>query len=116
MLLIGLGAAMPALLSHLDWRGVAIGLGLILLVRPLVGWISLLGLPMRGRQRLVVAVYGVRGVGTVYYLSYAGSHMELVNEAELWAIAAFTILVSTVLHGFSAAIAVERATGERQTD
>jgi NhaP-type Na+/H+ or K+/H+ antiporter len=39
-----------------------------------------------------------------------------VNEAELWAIIAFTILVSTVVHGFTAAFAVERATGEKQTD
>lgn len=116
MLLIGLGAAMPALLSHLDLRGALVGLGLIFVVRPLSGWLSLLWAKMRRRERLVVAVYGVRGVGTVYYLSYAGSHMELVNEAELWAIAAFTILVSTVLHGFSAAVAVERATGEEQHD
>jgi NhaP-type Na+/H+ or K+/H+ antiporter len=114
MLLIGLGAAMPALLSHLDLQGAAIALGLILVVRPLVGWISLAGLKMPKRERLVVAAYGVRGVGSVYYLSYAGSHMALVNEAQLWAITAFAILVSTVLHGFSASVAVERATGEEQ--
>ena len=40
-----------------------------------------------------MAVYGVRGVGSIYYLSYAGAHMELVNEGKLWAIIAFTILV-----------------------
>jgi NhaP-type Na+/H+ or K+/H+ antiporter len=63
-----------------------------------------------------VAAYGVRGVGSIYYLSYAGSHLELVNEAELWAIIAFTVLLSTVVHGFTAAFAVEKATGESQTD
>lgn len=116
MLLIGLGAAMPALLSALDATGVLIALALVLVIRPVAGLASLAGSRLRGRERLVVAFYGVRGVGSIYYLSYAGSHMELKNEAELWAITALTVLVSTVLHGFSAAFAVERATGEKQTD
>jgi NhaP-type Na+/H+ or K+/H+ antiporter len=113
-LLIGLGAALPTLLSELTWVGAGIGLGLILLIRPLVAWASLHGSPLAGRERLVVAAYGVRGVGSIYYLAYAGSHMDLTNKAELWAIVAFTILVSTVLHGFTAGLAVEKATGEPQ--
>lgn len=113
ILLIGLGAAIPALLPSLDWAGVAIGLGLIFLVRPLAAWISLVGVVLRGRERAVVAFYGVRGVGSIYYLGYAGSHMELVNEAQLWAIIAFTIVLSTVVHGFTAGMAVEEATGEK---
>lgn len=114
MILIGLGAAMPALLTGLDLRGVLIGLGLIFLVRPVVGWLALWRCRLRLRERAVVAFYGVRGVGSIYYLSYAGAHTKLPNEAQLWAITAFTVLVSTVVHGFSAAIAVERATGEKQ--
>jgi NhaP-type Na+/H+ or K+/H+ antiporter len=115
MLLIGLGAALPALLPSLTTVGAAIGLALIFLIRPLVGWLSLHRTVLTGRRRWVVAAYGVRGVGSIYYLGYVGSHMELVNEAELWAIIAFTILVSTVVHGFTAAFAVEKATGEKQT-
>lgn len=116
MLLIGLGAAMPALMKTLDMTSVLIATALVLVVRPATGLLSLAGSRMRRRERLVVAFYGVRGMGSIYYLSYAGSHMELTNEAQLWAITAFTILMSTVLHGFSAAFAVERATGEKQTD
>jgi NhaP-type Na+/H+ or K+/H+ antiporter len=115
MLLIGLGAAMPALIKALDLTSVLIALSLILVIRPAIGLLCLVGTRLRPPERLVVAFYGVRGVGSVYYLSYAGSHMALKNEAQLWAITAFTILVSTVLHGFSAAFAVERATGEKQT-
>ena len=116
VLLIGLGAAMPALMTALDLTGALIALALILVIRPAAGLLSLVRSPLRTRERLVVAFYGVRGVGSIYYLSYAGSHAELSNEAQLWAITAFAILVSTVLHGFSAAFAVERATGEKQTD
>jgi NhaP-type Na+/H+ or K+/H+ antiporter len=116
ILLIGFGAAMPAMLQALDVTSAAIGLALIFLIRPLVGWISLHGTLLTGRRRFVVAAYGVRGVGSIYYLAYAGSHVDLVNEAQLWSIIAFTVLVSTIVHGFTAAFAVERATGQRQTD
>jgi NhaP-type Na+/H+ or K+/H+ antiporter len=115
MLLIGLGAAMPAILKALDVTSVVIALALILFIRPAVGMLALARTPLKTKERLVVAFYGVRGVGSIYYLSYAGSHLELTNEAQLWAITALTILISTVLHGFSAAFAVERATGEPQT-
>lgn len=119
VLLIALGAALPALLSALTPEGIVIAVALIVLVRPLIGWVSLVGSQIKGRQRFVVAVYGVRGVGSVYYLSYAGSHMKLDNEAELWAITALAITISTILHGFSAAFAVEKVSpseGGKETD
>jgi NhaP-type Na+/H+ or K+/H+ antiporter len=116
ILLVALGAAMPALLTHLDAVSALVGFALVFAIRPAAGLLSLAGSRLGTSERLVVAFYGVRGVGSIYYLSYAGSHMHLTNEAQLWAITAFVILVSTVVHGFSAAFAVERATGAKQTD
>lgn len=115
VLLVALGAALPALLPALTWPGALIAGALILVIRPLVGVISLHGVAMNPRERLVTAIYGVRGVGSIYYLGYAGSHLELTNEAELWAIVALTVVLSTLLHGFTASLAVERATGENQS-
>lgn len=114
LLLVALGAAVPALLPWLDLRHALIGLALIFLVRPAAAYTALLGTPLRGRQRAVAAFYGVRGIGSIYYLAYAGTHIELVNEETLWATVAFTIVLSTVVHGLTAGIAVERATGEVQ--
>jgi NhaP-type Na+/H+ or K+/H+ antiporter len=110
VLLIALGAALPALLPSLTWQGAVVGAALIFVIRPLSGWLSLIGTMERGRERAVVAFYGVRGIGSIYYLAYAGSHAKLTNEAELWAIVAFTILLSTIVHGFTAGFAVERVT------
>ena len=110
-ILLALGAALPAILPALDWIGASIALALIFVVRPLLGWCSLSGSAIKGRQRFVVAFYGVRGIGSIYYMSYIGGHMELVNEAQLWAIIAFTIIISAIVHGFTAGLAVERATG-----
>ena len=110
VLLIALGAALPALLPALSWEGAAIGAALLFIIRPAFGWLSLIGTMERHRERAVVAFYGVRGIGSIYYLAYAGSHAELTTEAELWAIVAFTILLSTIVHGFTAGLAVERVT------
>ena len=114
ILLVGLGAALPSLWPYLDMEYAMIGIALVFVIRPVIAWFSLASVRLRGRERLAVAFYGVRGIGSVYYLAYAGHHVELVNEAELWATIAFTILLSTVVHGLTAGIAVERATGEAQ--
>jgi sodium/hydrogen antiporter len=112
ILLVGLGAVIPVLLPELTLTGTAIGLLLILVVRPVTAWLATAGAITRRRERAVVAFYGVRGIGSIYYLGYAASHMALVDEAALWAIVAFTIVASTVIHGLTAGFAIERATGE----
>lgn len=116
LLLVALGGALPALWPWLDWQHALIGAGLIFVVRPLAGYLALTGTAITGRQRLVTAFYGVRGIGSIYYLAYAGHHVELVNEETLWATVAFTVVASTLVHGLTAGIAVERATGEGAGD
>ena len=115
ILLVAIGASIPFLWPHFTLQHGAIGLALVFLIRPLVGWMSLANTALRGRERLVVSFYGVRGIGSIYYLAYAGHHVQLVDEYALWATVAFTILVSTLTHGPTAGIAVERVTGEKQT-
>lgn len=99
VLLFLLGGTLPLLWPFLDWRHGVVGFGLILVVRPLAGWISLIGTGLDRRERAFVGFFGVRGVGSVYYLSYAAGHMEFVNEPQLWALVVFTVLASTILHG-----------------
>jgi NhaP-type Na+/H+ or K+/H+ antiporter len=115
LLLVALGAALPVLWPHFTFANFLIAAALILVIRPVSAWISLSGTMFRGRARAVVSFYGVRGIGSIYYLAYAGKNVQLTNEYELWAIIACTILLSTVVHGLTAGIAVERVTGEVQT-
>lgn len=115
ILLVALGGVLPVLWPYLGWHEWAIAAALILVIRPVIGWLSLAGTLIQGRERLVVAAYGVRGIGSIYYLAYAGHHVDLVNEPQLWAIVASTILLSTLIHGLTAGFTVERVTGEHQT-
>jgi sodium/hydrogen antiporter len=111
--LILLGGALPALWPVLEWRYLAVGLLLLLIVRPAIGWLTLAGTSLRPRERALVAFYGIRGIGSVYYLSYATARVELVNEPQLWAMVGYTILASTVLHGFTSGRVMDRFVGRR---
>jgi NhaP-type Na+/H+ or K+/H+ antiporter len=59
-----------------------------------------------------VAFYGVRGIGSIYYLGFATTHLEFVNEGQLWATIALAILLSTIIHGLTAGIVVDRVARE----
>jgi NhaP-type Na+/H+ or K+/H+ antiporter len=107
ILLVLLGSVMPSLWPYLDWKLSIIGFGLILVIRPLAGMIGLWGTSLSLRSRAVVAVYGVRGIGSLYYLGYAATHVEFIDEGPLWAVVAFTIFASTVIHGLTADATVE---------
>ena len=108
ILLLLIGGVLPLLWEELDWRHALIAAALIFVIRPLAGWWSLWRTDLHGRERFVVAFYGVRGIGSIYYLGYAATHLDLVNEGQLWATMALTILISTVVHGLTAGGAVER--------
>jgi NhaP-type Na+/H+ or K+/H+ antiporter len=112
VLLVLIGGVLPLLWPELDWAHVAIGVALVFVIRPLAGWWGLRGTKLLPRERFVVAAYGVRGIGSIYYLGYATGHLEFVNEGQLWATIAFTIALSTVVHGLTAGAAVERVTQE----
>jgi sodium/hydrogen antiporter len=115
VLLVMLGSTLPSLWPVLDWHHSIIGFGLLLVVRPLTGWLGLLGTDLAPRERWTVAFFGVRGVGSVYYLAYASSHVEFVNEDQLWALVAFTIFASTILHGATGFVIERVAPTDPQT-
>lgn len=106
LILFALGGALPKLWPVLDVRYFAMGLALLLVIRPVAGWISLIGTRLCRRERAIVSFYGIRGIGSIYYLSYAAGHVEFINEPQLWAMVGYTILASTLLHGFSSPIVI----------
>ncbi|MET9717164.1 cation:proton antiporter [Streptomyces rochei] len=103
-------------LDSLTWQGMVAGLLLLFVIRPLSGWVGLLGSRMRSSERWVTAVYGIRGIGSLYYLAYAlGQHRFPVPARELWAVVTFTVLASVVLHGVTAGPVVKRLDRLRET-
>ncbi|WP_043628028.1 cation:proton antiporter [Nonomuraea candida] len=102
LLLLG-GFAVTGGLAALTWRGAAVGLLLLLVIRPLTGWLAQWRGPAGPRERLVISFFGIRGIGSLFYLAYAlGQAGFGVPADELWAVAGFTVLASVVLHGVTA--------------
>ena len=122
LVLLVLGMAMTrGLLDHLDWRGIVVALALVLVIRPLVGYASLAVLARdedreggldRG-EMWAVAFFGVRGIGSLYYLGYAVSHEQVPDEPWLWSTVAFTVIASVLLHGVTATPAMARLDARR---
>ena len=101
LILLG-GALVNRLLAPLGWREVAAVFAILLVVRPVTGLIGLLGHRADWSERLTLAFFGIRGVGSVYYLAYGLNHMDGVQGGErLWAIVGLTILVSILMHGLT---------------
>ncbi|WBQ04260.1 cation:proton antiporter [Kribbella sp. CA-293567] len=100
LLLLGV-AITGGLLEPLTWSGVAIGLLLVFVLRPVSAWLSLAGTPMRRSERWVTAAFGVRGVGSIFYLAYAGADFS-TDLSWLWATVGFTIVLSVLVHGVAA--------------
>ena len=94
------GAMLP--FAHLS--GSAIGfLGLLFLaIRPLSVWLGLLGAPVSRDQRILIAWFGIRGIGSVYYLMYAIHHgLPRPLAEQIAAITLAAVTISIVLHGIS---------------
>lgn len=96
------GALANGLLDALTWTDALIGLAILFVVRPVVGYLSLMGSPLMRRDRIMLAYLGIRGLGSVYYLAYGLSHGDFGDSERLWAITGFVVLVSIVIHGITA--------------
>ena len=101
LLLFG-GAVVGGLLAPLTWQAAAVGLALVFVIRPLVGWLSLRGAPGRPAEHWVIAAFGIRGIGSFYYLAYATVARRLPRRRPVWATVGLVVIVSVVVHGVAA--------------
>ncbi len=94
---VALHAAPPS------WSAVGFGLVLVLLVRPVSALAVIWPGRMARHQRRLVAWFGIRGIGTLFYLAFVIEHGVSGSLAEEMMSAALTaIALSVVLHGVSA--------------
>ena len=101
LILLG-GAVARGLLAEVGWQHVALALAAVLLVRPLTGWVGLAGGKTGPRERGAIAYFGIRGIGSLYYLSYAIVHGVVGADADrLVGLTLWIVAISIVVHGVS---------------
>lgn len=75
---------------------------LLLVIRPLAVTLGLLGSASSGGQRWLIGWFGIRGIGSLYYLSYAVNRgVPEPLAGQLAAVTLSVIVTSIVVHGVS---------------
>lgn len=86
----------------LDLNILATALIMVLVVRPLMGWVSLAGSGLNSFQKFVLSFYGMRGIGSIFYLAFALQQADFAQPKKLIAVTTATIFFSVLIHGISA--------------
>ena len=84
-----------------DWRALPLAAALFFVVRPLAALVFLAKTPTGKVQRLMMGWFGIRGIGTLYYLSYALNHGLNERAAETVGITLSVVALSILIHGIS---------------
>ena len=102
-MLVFLGAAMAGTaLDGVNGLIVMAAVATVFLIRPLTGMIGLIGTTMPWHERCVVSVFGIRGIGSFYYLAYALNQTDFGQAEVVWSVVSLIVLISVVFHGMSA--------------
>lgn len=99
LVLFGGAITSGAILAPLTWSCVGYAILAIFIARPIAGWISLANTAYPPTERGVISFFGIRGLGTIYYLAYALQKHTFERADLILATASLTILISIILHG-----------------
>ncbi|WP_066798513.1 cation:proton antiporter [Sphingomonas soli] len=75
--------------------------GALLVARPAAGLLSLVGSKLPWREQLVISFFGIRRMGSIYYLAFALNHASFAEPQRLWAMVGGVVLASILLHGIT---------------
>jgi NhaP-type Na+/H+ or K+/H+ antiporter len=102
MILVMFGGAIAGgLLESLTWATALSVVLFLLIVRPVAGLVSLWGAPGLLEERAAIAFFGIRGIGSFYYLAYALNRAGFESPDLLWATVSLCVVGSILLHGIA---------------
>lgn len=120
MVCFGAVLANGGFVSALTWPIVGSALAIVFILRPLAGWISLWGVPQSRPHKAIIAFFGIRGLGSFYYLAFATGRADFSDSGTVWATLFLVVLISIVIHGIAVTPtmawvdkAANRKTGQR---
>ncbi len=100
VIVLAVGAMLPY--SRASLGTVAFVLFLFVVIRPASVWLGLLGAEVSRDQRMLISWFGIRGIGSIYYLAFALNHGlsgPLAEQAITLTLT--TVAASIVVHGIS---------------
>ncbi len=92
-----------SLASYLSVSGVVLGLIVMLVIRPVSVYLSMVGSRATWLQRALIGWFGIRGIGSLYYLAFAAQQLPgAARDPSLGSLVLSTVAVSIVVHGLTA--------------
>lgn len=95
------GAVMSGILSYTNFKGILFSLAIVLLLRPIFGYLAMLTTDFSKAKKWAISFLGVRGIGSYFYLSFALIHGEFKEYSQLFGIISYVVLFSIIIHGFT---------------
>ncbi|MBA2574192.1 MAG: cation:proton antiporter [Nocardioidaceae bacterium] len=108
------GAVANGLLTDLRWPEVVVALAFLLVIRPVTGLLALSRGGTGPRERLAIAFFGVRGVGSLFYVAYALQEGDFGDPAGIWRVVGIVVVGSVLIHGISATPVMSHLDRSRQ--
>jgi sodium/hydrogen antiporter len=96
------GSLVSGILQELNWISALFGILFVMIIRPATAILSLLGGKLHIKEKLAISFFGIRGMGSFFYLSFALQQTFFPFHGELWSIVSFIVLLSIIVHGLTA--------------
>jgi NhaP-type Na+/H+ or K+/H+ antiporter len=111
LILLG-GAVASGILNPLTLPWALFGLLFLFLIRPLTALISMIGIPYHWKEKMAISFFGIRGIGSLFYLAFALNETNFNNGPELWAVVCFIVISSIFIHGMTATTVIKSLSGK----
>ena len=95
------GSLLSGILSYTDISGIIVSLAIVIIFRPIMGYLAMLTTPYSNAKKWAIGFFGIKGIGSFFYLSYALLHGNFSEYKELFGIVSYVVLFSIVIHGLT---------------
>jgi NhaP-type Na+/H+ or K+/H+ antiporter len=102
------GALVHGLIQNISWTFVLFALLCIFIIRPITAWLSLFSVDLHGKEKLAISFFGIKGIGSFFYLAFALQEISFEEEKLLWSVVSSVVLFSIVIHGATATYTMKR--------
>jgi len=111
LILLG-GTVISGILKPLTFSWMLFGLLFLLIIRPVTAMASMIGATYHKNEKLAISFFGIRGIGSFFYLAFALKEGSFENGEELWAVVVFIVLASIFIHGITATTVINYLSGK----
>jgi NhaP-type Na+/H+ or K+/H+ antiporter len=102
------GSLIHVVIQNISWSMVIFSLLCIFLVRPITAWLSLYSLDFHRKEKRAISFFGIKGIGSFFYLAFALQSATFEGERLLWSVVSCVVLFSIIIHGVTASFSMKK--------